>query len=85
MGHSVEFKNAARKSIAALPGDIKARVISAAMSLADNPRPSGCKKVRSLDSAYRIRVGDYRIIYEVYDVVLVVMVIRVAHRREVYE
>jgi len=85
MAHSVEFKNSARKSIAALPEDIKIRVISAVMSLADNPRPSGCKKVRSLDSAYRIRVGDYRIIYEVYDTALIVIVIRIAHRREVYE
>ena len=84
MAHSVEFKSVARKSINALPKDIKTRVISAAMSLGDNPRPPGCKKLKSRD-AYRIKVGEYRIIYEIRDDVLIVLVVRVAHRRDAYK
>jgi mRNA interferase RelE/StbE len=52
--------------------------------LADNPRPVGCKKLKGM-SAWRIRVGDYRVVYEIHDDVLVVLVVRVAHRREVYK
>ena len=83
MAHSVEFKNVARKAIAALPEAVKTRVISASMDLADNPRPSGCKKLKNCE-AYRIRVGNYRVIYEIHDNVLVVLIVKVAHRREVY-
>jgi mRNA interferase RelE/StbE len=53
-------------------------------NLSANPRPAGCKKLKGLD-AWRIRVGDYRVIYEIHDDVLVVLVIRVAHRGEVYK
>ena len=54
--------------------------------LAENPRPDGVKKLKgSEEDLYRIRVGDYRIIYEVYDIRLIVNVVAVAHRREVYE
>ena len=84
MAYSVEFKNVARKAIAKLPQDIKNRVISASMDLADNPRPTGCKKLKSCD-IYRIRVGDYRILYEIHDNVLVILVVRVAHRKDVYQ
>jgi mRNA interferase RelE/StbE len=52
--------------------------------LADDPRPHGAKKLVGADRTYRIRVGDYRIVYEIGDEVLVVLVIRVAHRREAY-
>ena len=52
--------------------------------LAHHPRPDGCRKLQGSDDAYRIRVGDYRVIYTVDDAVLIVAVERVSHRREVY-
>jgi mRNA interferase RelE/StbE len=52
--------------------------------LPDNPRPSGCRKLKGAD-VYRIRVGDYRVVYEIHDDVLIVLVVRVAHRSEVYK
>jgi len=79
MGHFVEFKGVARKSIEALPKDIKTRVISTAMSLGDNPRPPGCKKLKNRD-AYRIKVGEYRVIYEIHDDALIVLVVRCIFR-----
>ena len=54
------------------------------MSKRAAPRPSGCKKLSATENAYRIRVGDYRVLYEIQDRRLVVLVVRVAHRREVY-
>ena len=52
--------------------------------LADNPRPPNCVAMQGEDSVYRVRVGDYRIVYEVLDAVLLVHVVRIGHRREVY-
>ena len=53
-------------------------------ALANQPRPTGAKKLKGRDDLWRIRVGDYRIIYEIRDRILVVLVVRVGHRREVY-
>jgi mRNA interferase RelE/StbE len=83
MAHLIEFKPCADREIDALPHDVRARVIRAAMALAGNPRPRGCKKLKGGD-IWRIRVGDYRVLYEIHDDVLVVLLVRVAHRREAY-
>ena len=53
-------------------------------ALKDNPRPFGSEKLSGVEETYRIRVGDYRILYEVHDDVLLVLVVEVGHRREVY-
>ena len=84
MGHLIRFKASADKELDALPWQQSARVLHAIKKLADNPRPPGCKKLKSCD-AYRIRAGDYRVVYEIHDDVLIVLVVRVAHRREVYQ
>ena len=84
MAHSIQFQTKASKGLAALPRGTQKRVLKALQGLADNPRPPGCKKLKTID-AYRIRVGDYRVVYEIHDDVLVVLVIRVGHRREVYQ
>ncbi len=60
------------------------RVANAIDSLARDPRPVGAKKLESEDDLYRIRAGDWRIVYQIHDGALVVLVIRVRHRREVY-
>lgn len=52
--------------------------------LSETPRPHGCSKLSGSDCAYRIRVGDYRIIYEIYDGRLIVELIKVGHRRDIY-
>ena len=84
MAHSTKYEQSAQKQLDALEGDIHGRIIKAVRKLKDNPRPLGCKKLKGLDDTYRIRVGDYRGIYKVHDAVLIVLVIKVAHRREVY-
>lgn len=62
----------------------RARVVSAINRLAALPRPVGSEKLAGADDLYRIRVGDYRVIYEVLDDALLVTVIKAAHRRDVY-
>jgi len=72
------------KALAALPRGEQQRVRAAIDLLADNPRPPGCTKLTGEDHAYRVRVGVYRIVYEVLEDRLVVHVVRVGHRRDVY-
>jgi mRNA interferase RelE/StbE len=60
------------------------RIVAAIRLLADNPRPAGCEKLAGEDDRYRIRVGRYRVIYSVGDGELLVIVIRVGHRKDVY-
>ena len=60
------------------------RIVRAIQSLAEDPRPAGCRKLSGKDK-YRIRSGAYRIVYAVRDAVLVVTIVRVGHRRDVYQ
>lgn len=63
---------------------LKARIVGAIDGLALNPRPAGCKKLKGEDGVWRVRVGDYRILYEVRDSRLEVLVIDIANRSEAY-
>jgi mRNA interferase RelE/StbE len=63
---------------------LKRRVVDAIDALTANPRPPGCVKLAGDESVWRVRVGSYRILYEIHEGRLVVLVIRIAHRREVY-
>ena len=63
---------------------LTARLIAAMRGLASQPRPPGCEKLVGPENFYRIRVGDYRIVYQVRDEVLLVLVLKIGHRREVY-
>jgi mRNA interferase RelE/StbE len=82
--YTVEIARRAVKSITALPRSEQQRVRAAIDLLAGEPRPPGCAKLAGEDSVYRVRIGDYRILYEVIDARLVVHVVRVGHRRDVY-
>ncbi len=68
-----------------LPRPARGRVLSAIEELAGDPRPHGAKKLTGEQTAWRIRIGDYRVIYDVFDTQLVVTVVRAGHRREVYD
>ncbi|MBD3809103.1 MAG: type II toxin-antitoxin system RelE/ParE family toxin [Sulfuricurvum sp.] len=81
--YKIEIKKSAAKEIENLPSVILKRVVSHIQELGSNPRPMGCRKL-SGDEKYRIRVGDYRILYEIEDEIVMVYVVKVAHRKEVY-
>lgn len=80
----VEFRRGAEKDLRRLDSVVQKRVLRAVDNLAIDPRPSGCRKLQGSDNAYRVRLGNYRIVYTVDDVVLVVAIERVRHRGEVY-
>ena len=82
--YHVDIARRAVKALVALPRREQQRIRAAIDLLADNPRPPGCVAMTGEAYAYRVRVGDYRIIYEVLDDRLVVQVVRVGHRRDVY-
>jgi mRNA interferase RelE/StbE len=74
----------ADKQLAKLDGSVRIRVAQRIDQLAENPRPPGCKKLKGDDNLWRVRAGDYRIVFSIHDDLLLVLVIRIAHRREVY-
>jgi mRNA interferase RelE/StbE len=82
--YRVFLERAAEKDLKQLSAKLHNRVIAAIQALAKNPRPVGCRKLTGTDNDWRIRVGEYRVIYEIGDAIRVVRVSRVRHRREVY-
>jgi len=82
--YKIEIKKSATKEIERLPRSILKRVLEKIQSLSEAPRPSGCKKLTA-DEKYRLRVGDYRILYSIEDDILVIYVVKVAHRKKVYD
>ncbi len=82
--YEVRIAKRAAKSLVSLERRDQQRVRAAIELLAEDPRPPACVAMRGEDSVYRVRVGDYRIVYEVRDKVLLIHVVRVGHRREVY-
>lgn len=84
MRYRIEVTRAAERDLRALPDNLLKRVDVKILSLAANPRPDGVRKLAGSDSLYRVRVGDYRIIYEVQDRAILIIIVRVRHRGEVY-
>lgn len=85
MSYSVEFTAAAARQVKKLPRPARDRVLDAIDGLAANPLPHGAKKLVGEQAAWRIRIGDNRVIYDVFDAQLTVTVVPAAHRREVYD
>jgi mRNA interferase RelE/StbE len=86
MTWEVVFSDASKKFLKKLrDASLLDRLLAAADKLATNPRPPGCCKLAGTSDRYRIRVGDYRIIYRVDDGKVVVLVLLIGHRREVYD
>lgn len=82
--YQVIISNKAEKTLSKLPTTVYARIIAILMELANNPRPTGCKKLKGRD-AWRIRVGDYRIIYEIEDDQLIIWILDINHRKDAYK
>ena len=84
MAYQIAIKKSAIKSLAKIPNPYFSNIKSAIYDLANDPRPKGCKKLKGRE-AFRIRVADYRIIYEISDTVLSIEVIAIGHRKDIYE
>ena len=84
MAYQVLIKDSARKELAALSLPLQKRIDTRIRALSENPRPSGIKKLAGDENLYRLRVGAYRIIYQIQDKALLVLVIKISLHREVY-
>ncbi|MBA3387040.1 MAG: type II toxin-antitoxin system RelE/ParE family toxin [Chthoniobacterales bacterium] len=82
--YEVIVERAAEKDLRRLAPDVRPRVATALRTLAKNPRPAGSRKLAGTKHDWRIRVGDYRIIYEIADEIRVLRINRIRHRREAY-
>jgi mRNA interferase RelE/StbE len=85
LAYQIRITAKAQREIKALPRPIQDRVRSTIKALRDNPYPTGMQKLREVEGTYRIRVGDYRIVYAVEGQLLLVVVVTVGHRKDVYE
>ncbi len=84
MTYQIEFVKQAAKQLRALPAQEQERLQPKIDALATEPRPIGVIKLAGEENLYRIRVGDYRIIYSIQDDQLLVLVVKIGHRRDVY-
>lgn len=85
MIYEVKFTKGARKLFRKLPQELQARIQSKIDDLAIEPRPDGVKKLQGEENSYRIRVGEYRIVYEIYDDILLISIVRIGHRSKIYK
>jgi mRNA interferase RelE/StbE len=83
--YSLKIKPSAGKELDALDDALFARIDRKIMALAENPRPPGCKRLKGYKDQWRVRVGDYRVVYTIDDQKLLVEVTRIRHRSEIYE
>jgi len=85
MTYRIDVAPAAARQLRKLDPTARRRVQAAIELLADQPRPSGAKRLSGGDGEWRVRTGDYRIVYEIRDKVLLILVVAVGHRRDVYQ
>lgn len=81
--YELAFRKSVARDLRAFPRQDVRRIMERIRALADNPRPSDCEKLSGLER-YRVRQGAYRIIYEIEDARLIVLMVKVGHRRDVY-
>ena len=82
--YEVLLESRAERDLKKLPGEVFHRIIPPLKSLADNPKPKGARKISGSKNDWRLRIGDYRVIYEIDERAKCVKVMRIRHRREAY-
>jgi len=85
VSYQVILEAAARRQIKKLPQPVQKSLLDRITTLGTEPRPAGCKKLKGKKNEYRIRSGNYRVIYSIEDKALVVRVIKASHRRDAYD
>lgn len=82
--YEIEVSGTAEKQLKKLPADDQLRVVRAVLALAEEPHPRGSRKLSGYDDVFRIRVGRYRVLYSVVESRLVIIILKVGHRKDVY-
>lgn len=84
MSYAVSIRSSAQKELQAISSPFFEKIEAKLLSLADEPRPAGCQMLRGTDRSWRVRVGDYRLVYDIDDKLKAVTVIKIGHRSNVY-
>jgi mRNA interferase RelE/StbE len=84
VGYAIKFKPLALRQLEKLPRNMQKRLSAKIEALGDDPFPAGCKKMSGLPDTWRIRSGDYRVIYQVHGEILLILVLTIGHRKDVY-
>ena len=84
VGYRVEIKWTAAREIEALEQRLATRILGTIEGLSSDPRPRGCRKLVGSNNSYRLRVGQYRVVYQVYDADHLITVFAIGHRRDIY-
>lgn len=84
MSYEVIIPNPVQKQLDALPDNVQDRILDKILSLVEDPRPTGVKKLKGFDNEYRIRIGNYRVRYEINDKLSTVLVLHCKHRKDIY-
>ena len=82
--YQIEWKHSAQKELRKLPAEMIQKIMEAVDALSENPFPPGCRKLVGSDQTWRIRIGNYRVIYNVVSATLTIEIVRVAHRKDAY-
>ena len=82
--YHIDVSATAEKQLKKLPRAVQIRIVTKIMQLADDPYPSGCRKLTGFDDAFRVRVGTYRVIYSVHQATIVIVILKIGHRKDVY-
>ena len=85
VSYKVEWKQSAIKELRSLDKPNIQRIIKAVKNLSKNPHPTGSKKLRAAEYTYRLRIGQYRVIYSIHSEILFIEIIRVGHRKNIYK
>ena len=83
--YEILLSKTSRKQLKTLPSFVHNNIIEEITNLSATPRPAGCVKLKGYKNSYRIRVGDYRVIYEIEDKILRILVIAIGHRKDIYK
>lgn len=83
--YKIEITASAEKSLKKIPKKDIAKIVEAIQVLAISPFPEGCRKLKGEKDIYRVRQGNYRIIYEIFDKKLIVLILKIGHRKEIYK
>ncbi|AFZ51964.1 type II toxin-antitoxin system RelE family toxin [Dactylococcopsis salina] len=82
--YKIEWKQSAKKEIKKLDKTIISKILEAVAVLAENPHPRSSKKLKGTENTYRIRIGNYRVVYSVFPSVLTIEIVKVGHRKSIY-
>jgi mRNA interferase RelE/StbE len=82
--YTIQYSRPASKELEALSAEVSDRIVAAINALQENPRPQGSKKLTGSKDKYRIRVGRYRVIYEIHEKEIVVLIVRISDRKDAY-